>query len=140
MAFSTSGWRMSRGTIAPRTARLDLERHSQPLAVAGLLDLRVPAEQRQLLRQRGLHPGAAPQREPQHLAQAREQPFGARRVLPDQGRDRVQGVEQEVRLELRAQHVQPRLGELAGVGGGGDTAPARLPGVGEGLGRGDDLQ
>jgi hypothetical protein len=50
----------------------------------------------------------------------------------------MQGVEQEVWLELRAQHVQPRLGELPGVGGGCDSAPARLPGVGDGLGDGDD--
>ncbi len=117
---------------------LDVKQHSQPVAVARLLNLGVALQQGDLLGEGGLHPGAAPQGEPEHLAQSGKEPVGPARVLPYQRRDRVQGIEQEMRLELRAQHVQTSLRQLPRVGRGGDRAPARFPGVRRRLGRGHD--
>ena len=50
----------------------------------------------------------------------------------------MEGVEEEVGLELRAQDVEAGLGELPRVGRGRDAALARLPGMGHGFGGGDD--
>ena len=48
----------------------------------------------------------------QQLAQPRDHAPHAARVALDERRDGVERVEEEVRVELRAQRVEPRLGEL----------------------------
>jgi hypothetical protein len=77
----------------------------------------VTAEQCELLLQRGFHPGAASQSKPQHLAQPRQQLARRARDPRDQADIACRVLKRKCGWSLRAQHVQPRLGELAGVGG-----------------------
>jgi hypothetical protein len=53
------------------------------------------------------------ERHAQQVAQRRDHRISATDILVHQRRDRVQGVEEEVRLELHAQHLQLRLARAA---------------------------
>src|SRR5438445_347739 len=67
-----------------------------------LEDLRVTSQPVDLLAQR-LHLAFVAKRMPQEVAQGGEEAPGRARVLGDQPGDRVERVEQEVRLEVRAE-------------------------------------
>ena len=96
-------------------ARVDVDRHLQPVAEARLH--RAPGRrrapradgERYLL---GLIPLRGPQRGPKQLGQAVDHLVRRRRVVVHGGRDGVQGVEQEVRLELEAEAAQLGAGEV----------------------------
>ena len=49
---------------------------------------------------------------PQKLAEAGDHPPNPRRIALDEGRNRVQGVEEEMRIHLHAQRVETRFGQL----------------------------
>lgn len=55
---------------------------------------------------------------PQESAEADQDFVGGVRRFVDQGRDRVQGVEEEMRIELHGQQIQSGLDELGGERGG----------------------
>jgi hypothetical protein len=84
----------------------------EPRAEAGLLDIEVGAGERQfLIERRPLRVGAA-QRVAEHLGQLLDGGVGAGRVGVNQRGDGVERVEQEVRVDLRAQRLQLRAARL----------------------------
>jgi len=78
----------------------------QPVAEAHLLDAEVALHERQLLSQRDLVPGAQRQRAPEKVAQALAHASCALGIAADERVDRVQAVEQEVRVQLGTQRAQ----------------------------------
>ena len=111
-AFSTRGCRISVGTSARRasgsTSTADLE-----LALeADLHDLEIAGEEGELPLQRPLGLRAVLERRAQELAEARDHPAHAGGIAVDEGGHGVQGVEQEVRVELHAQGGELGLREL----------------------------
>ena len=73
----------------------------------------VAASELELAPQRHLGGVALIERVAEQLGEARDHALGGGRVVGDQRRDGVQRVEQEVRLQLLAQRVELRLGEMA---------------------------
>jgi hypothetical protein len=113
IAFSTSGWSSSEGSRA-RRPRIDLEMRPQPVLEAHLLDLEIELQRLHLLRHRHLAGRLVDQRVAQEGGQPRQHRIGPLGLLQQhQGRDRVQRVEQEVRVELVAQHRELRRARLA---------------------------
>ena len=112
MAFSTSGWRSSVGTQRIERLGFDVEAHDEPIGESRLFDLEV------LRRGSRAPPSAFPgcpsvlERHPQQIAEPHQRPVRRLDVLVHQRRDRVQGVEQEVRLQLLLQRRHPRFDEL----------------------------
>ena len=84
----------------------------QPLAEARLLDVEIRAREGQLLIERRPFRVRAAQRVAEHFSKLLDRFVGARRIGVNQRRDRVQGVEQEVRIDLRAERLQLRLARL----------------------------
>jgi hypothetical protein len=80
---------------------------------AQLAELQVALEEVDLLRERDVEALAAAHRHAQQLAEAADRVERAV-ALADlhEARDRVQAVEQEMRVDLRLQRQQPRFGEL----------------------------
>ena len=93
-------------------AGLDAERHLESIAEASLLDRDVMIEQLQLLLQRHQRTAFPAERMTQQLAQARDHAVGLLGVLEHERRDRMQRVEEEMRLQLAGQRVEPRLHQL----------------------------
>ena len=88
---------------------IDVEMRPQPLLEAHLLDLEIELQRLDLLRDRDLAGRLVDQRVAQEGRQPRQHRVGAVGLLQQhQGRDRIQRVEQEVRVELVAQHRQLR--------------------------------
>ncbi len=73
------------------------------------------------------------QREPQQLAEAHERAFGGLHVPMHQSRDRVERVEEKVRVELLAKGLELRLHEPDLELGDVRRVPARFPGVEKGI-------
>ena len=111
MAFSTSGCSSSVGTSALRGVVSDRDGDFQAIAESRALNVDVAIEQRQLLRQRHAIDESGVQRFAQQMTQAADHPLGGGRLLVHQLRNGVERVEQEMRLQLHAQHLQPRLRE-----------------------------
>ena len=90
---------------------------AQPLAEAQPLGAQVQVERLELLAQGHLLHRILVERVAQEFRQARDRVVRhAVLVVEDEGRDGVQGVEQEVRVQLVAQHLQLRLlGERDGL-------------------------
>ena len=86
--------------------------HSETILEARLLDLEVLLQELELLLQR--HSGRARSRErhPEQVAQPADHPVGRFRLV-HQRRDRVQRVEEEVRVELRLEGLQAGLASRA---------------------------
>ena len=80
----------------------DVPVHGQAIAQARLFDLQVMPQQAQFFFQRHLVRVAPLQAAAQQLAQAHQHAVGGARIAMDGFRDRIQGVEQEVWIDLRA--------------------------------------
>jgi hypothetical protein len=81
-------------------------------SVADFHDLEVSPKQVELLAERDLLFRRALDGVSEELAQSRDHAPHAARVAFHQRRDRVQRIEEKVRVELHAQGVEPRFGEL----------------------------
>ena len=91
---------------------IDVVAHRQAILESGLLDLQILLQELELLLQRDARRAAAVERQSQQIAQAADHPVGRVRVGVDQRRDRVQRVEQEMRVQFRLERLQPRLRQL----------------------------
>ena len=95
--------------------------HGEPLAEAGLLDLQVLGQELEVVAERHLLRAAAVERHPEQVAQPHQHAVGGVHVPVHERRDAVQGVEEEVRVELSLQRLQLRFGkprlELRGAEG-----------------------
>ena len=85
--------------------------HLQAIAKTRPLDLDIAIEQRQLAIQRHAIDEPDIERLAQQMAQVADHALGRFGPLVDQLGDGVERVEQEVRLELHAQHLESRPGE-----------------------------
>ncbi len=114
------------GALEPR---LDREAGAEAVGEAHLLDRQVALEESDLLGERDLVGTIGVEHLTEHLAELLQHPRGGRGVpVPHQDGDGVQAVEEKVRVELRPERPEPRLGELGGEPGGVDRA---LAGFGE---------
>ena len=86
-----------------------LDGHVEPRAEPGPLDLDVALEQLDLPRQRHEIHAAGVERFAQQMTEPRDHAIGRRRVLVHELRHRIQRVEQEVRVELHLEQLQPCL-------------------------------
>ena len=68
-------------------------------------DFQVAFEKLELLREWDLLDSHIFKGQPQQVAEARNHHFGSVRIVMHQGRDRVQGVEEKVRIELHLQRL-----------------------------------
>jgi hypothetical protein len=84
----------------------------EPRAEARALDREVLAQERQLVAEPRLARVRRAQRVAEHVRQPRRRRLRSGGIDADQRRDRVQRVEQEVRIDLSAQRAQLCLGEL----------------------------
>ena len=89
----------------------DVHHDRQPVLQARLLDLEVGLEKGELLAQRHLLRLLVLEGGAQEVAEAGDHSPGGLRFGGDERRDRVQRVEEEVRLQLHLERLQPRLGE-----------------------------
>ena len=105
-AFSTSVCSSIAGTCVPAIDGTGLDREREPAAEAGLLDVEVGLRKRELLIERRPFLLRSPQRVAKHLRQLLDGGVGSRRVGVNQRRDGVQRVEEEVRIDLRAQRFE----------------------------------
>src|ERR671939_594625 len=97
------------------------------------LDLQVTMQELHLLIQRDLLRAGVLQRQAQEVAEARDHRAGRLSVLVEQGRDGVERVEEEVRVELHLQSLKLRLRELCLKLRGAQLALAVAPVVTEDL-------
>ena len=111
-AFSTSGCRIRFGTAAASVSSSTSSCVLQPILEAHLLDAEIAGEEFQFARQRHLRRVALLQGQPQEVAQPRDHQSRLQRIGQRQRGDRVERVEQEVRLQLHAQRLQLRLRQL----------------------------
>src|ERR1035437_6517696 len=90
-------------------ARLERVAHGEPVAETNLLDRQVLLDERELRLEWQLGLGGRVEGEAEKLCEAREHEVRGLRVAVDEDADRVERVEEKVRLELHAQRLQ--LGE-----------------------------
>ncbi len=110
-AFSTSGWTMSSGTRASATSGARSTVTSRRSAKRAL-DVEIALDDLQFLGQRGVTI-AGIEHVAEQIAERGRQAHDARRVArARQRRDAVQAVEQEMRLQVSAQGLQPRRGQF----------------------------
>ena len=94
-----------------RHLRVDAHPHVEPVGEPHELELDVAIDEHQLALERDLLFVGVLERQPQQVAELLDhQPRLARRAF-DVGGNRIQRVEQEMRIELRAQRREPRLGQ-----------------------------
>ena len=105
-AFSTSGCSISGGTRHAPSAGSQSDATDEPRAEAHLLDVQVLQRQRHLVGQPDQVLAAEPAAAAQVVAQHDAHPAGGRRIGRRQRAHRVQRIEQEVRIDLRAQRPQ----------------------------------
>ena len=122
IAFSTRGCRSRFGTRASRTSVPDPEARGEAVLEARLLDREVALQELQLLAQRDVRPPRVLQRDPQEVRELQDHALGRVRLRLQERRDRVQRVEQEVRLELHLQRAELGLRELGLEPGRGELA------------------
>ena len=103
------GWRMRLGTTQSRTCGSTSISRRQAVAEARALDVEVAVEELKLLPERHLLRGRRVERQAQEVAEPRDHLVGRVRVGVDERGDGVQGVEEEVRVELHLQSLQLRL-------------------------------
>src|SRR5271165_3361036 len=90
----------------PQRMRLDVHLHLQPVLEARLLNVNVFLEERQLAAERHFVDTHGVQREAQQVRQLQSHVLGREAVVPGQGGDGIQGIEQKVRLELDLQYLE----------------------------------
>jgi hypothetical protein len=86
--------------------RVDVDRDAEPVAEAERHDLHVPLQKVELRLERHFLRADVLQRHAQQVAERGDHGVRAADVLVHQRRDGVQRVEEKVRLELHAQHLQ----------------------------------
>ena len=111
MAFSTRGWSRRFGHLGVEGLGVDLQGDGEAVAEARPLDLEIAVEEAQLLLQAHLLRPHALEGVAQQVAQKGQHAVGRPQVLVHEGRDGVQGVEEEVGMQLQAQDLELRLGE-----------------------------
>ncbi len=108
-AFSTSGCSRNGGTSTPRAASSMSKRHRQTRSEPDALDVEVRLDQIQLAFERhGRHVHPVEDRL-HHIGQPDDHRARQRRILVDEGEQRIERVQHEVRLELRADRRSARL-------------------------------
>src|SRR5258708_1850367 len=90
----------------------DFEIYREPVLETGQLDVQVAAQKLQLLLQRDLLVIGIVERKPQEISQSRHHPVGRFHVRMQQRRNRVQSVEQKVRMQLHFEGAELGLREL----------------------------
>ena len=93
-------------------AWIDAERHAQPVAEARFLNRDVVIEQLELLLECDEGPAVPVERLPQQLREPGDHPVRLLRVLEHESRNRVERIEEEVRLQLSDEGIEARLHEL----------------------------
>jgi hypothetical protein len=93
--------------------RVDAADDAQPLAEAGFLDGEITVEQLDLAGERNLVVLIF-ERGAEQVAEVADEFVGRIGVAVDEGRDGVEGVEEEVRLQLQAERIEAGLGEAGG--------------------------
>ena len=88
---------------------IDVEPDRQAILEARLLDLEVLLQELQLLLQRDARRARAVERQAEQIAQAADHAIGAVGIGVHERRDRVQRVEEKVRLQLGLERAQPGL-------------------------------
>src|SRR5581483_4690242 len=91
----------------------DIDADGEPLLKADLLDLQVAPHILQLLGQRHFLFELAIEREAEKLAEARQHRVRRLDIAVHQRGDRIERIEEEVRLELHPQRLQLRARQLA---------------------------
>jgi hypothetical protein len=124
--------------------RSGLEAHAEPVAEPQPLEVQVRLDEAPFLAQRQLVDALAlnPQAVAKQVAQALQGLFGDRRFASDESHQRVEGVEDEVRVELGAQRLElgPSAERLGARGARGLLAAVGgvVPRIGEARERGID--
>ena len=112
-AFSTSGCSSNVGTSSRRHGVVDVVRDLEAIAEPRALEIDVALDHAQLVAERRQLAGRPIERRPHQVAQSEQ--HRQRRLVAlsaDQRRDRVQRVEQEVRLDFQPQRVELRARQL----------------------------
>ena len=99
------------GNGACERGAVDVPGQRDPIGKALLHDLRVQLQHADFLAQRRDLLVAPLQRRAQQIGQARQQPIGPRHVDLHQRRDRIQGIEEEMRAQLRLELGELRFGQ-----------------------------
>ncbi len=92
--------------------RLHVEHYGQTIPEPGLFDLQILREEIELLLQRDLLDADVLERDAQQIAQLGDHVVGGIDVAVHQRRDRVERVEEEMRLQLPLQRLQLSLDEM----------------------------
>jgi hypothetical protein len=108
--FCTSVCRASAGTSQDASASGTVDRAAQPVPEAGLFDPEIRAHDRNLGADRDGVALARVEREAQQRRELLDEALGAGGVLGDERGDRVQRIEEEVRVQARLERRQARLG------------------------------
>ena len=108
--FSTSVCSAIRGTSFGPGAVAQVDRVAQPIAEAHPFDVEIGADDAQLLVERDERRRRAVERRAQQRGELPGHPLGAGRIVVHERGDRVQRVEQEVRLHARLDRGELRLG------------------------------
>src|SRR5260221_1383727 len=100
------------GYMRRQSGRRDFEIHRKPVLETGQLDVQVAAQELQLLLQSDLLVIGIVERKPQEISQPRHHPVGRFHVRMQQRRNRVQRVEQKVRMQLHFEGAELGLRKL----------------------------
>ena len=103
------GLQQQRGHDCRCGPRIHAKRDPQVIAKARFLNRDVVVQQLELLLQCDEGAALTVKRLAQELRQPRDHAIGLLGILEHEGRDRVEGIEEEMRLELANQRVEPRL-------------------------------
>ena len=111
-AFSTRGCSEKDGTEAPANPSPMLYINRQPRAETLAFHGEVSAHECEFAFQAASHLLRSFEGRPKHFREILDGAFGCVRIRPRQRRDRVQRIEQEVRIHLRLQRGEPRCRQL----------------------------
>ena len=111
MAFSSTGCNSERGHRRIEGIGCQIPHHLQSILKPDLLDLEVHPEEIGLLPERNHLMTGVIQREPEQAAKAGDHLVGGLGLGVHQLRDGVEGVEQEMRLQLHLEHLEMGLGQ-----------------------------
>lgn len=107
------GLKDERGNEAIECSLVDLGMVMQPLSKTNLLNRQIALEQFEFVAQRDFMPRRLSQIGPKQIAQIGDHLLGQLRLGSDMTCNRVQSVQEEMGLELQAQHFEPCFRETA---------------------------
>ena len=93
---------------------MDVQLHGEPVLKTHLFDLQIAFEEGEFLAQRHFLGVGLFQADAQQFAEPGYDSVGVIWILMDQGGDRMERVEEEVRVQLHAQHLQSRPHQFGG--------------------------